>query len=89
MDELHCVWCLYVLRRLRPGNHQHHVFGRHNALTIPLCQHHHSESYHTGGRITRQDLIDKILIPYRWGGEDFSAAHTGRIEPRGVSEDSQ
>lgn len=81
VNEPHCVWCLYVLGRVRPGNHQHHVFGRHYGLTIPMCQHHHSESYHSEGSITRQDIIDKVLVPHYWNGEDKSGAFTRRIEP--------
>lgn len=89
MGEPHCEWCLYVLERLRPGNHSHHVFGRHNPVEIPMCQHHHSESYHTGGRITRQDIVEKILIPHHWEGEDRSAAFTRWTKPTRVPTDSQ
>lgn len=63
-DNIYCEWCMFIEDRLRPGNHEHHVFGRHHDVTIRLCQHHHSEVYHSEGRITRQDIVDKILIPY-------------------------
>jgi len=89
MDEPHCEWCLYVLGQLRPGNHGHHVFGKHNPVVVRMCQHHHSESYHSGGRITRQEIIDKILVPYYWNGEDQSGTYTRRIELARVSEDGQ
>lgn len=76
MSEPRCQWCLFVLGQIRPGNHSHHVFGRHNPIKIPLCQHHHSESYHSEGSITRQDIIDKILIIHHWNGEDLSGAYS-------------
>ena len=89
MDEPRCLWCLYVLGRVRPGNHSHHVFGRHNPVEIPMCQHHHSESYHSEGSITRQDIIDKVLIPFFWGGEDLSATFTRWVKPTRISADRQ
>lgn len=69
----YCEWCLYVLKRLRPGHHPHHVFGKHNPVTIRLCHEHHMKTYHAEGRITRLDIVEKILIPHYWNGEDRSA----------------
>lgn len=76
LDPIYCEWCMYVVGKLRPGIHEHHVFGRHNDVVIRLCQEHHSHSYHSAGAITRQDIIDKILIPHYWGQEDRSGKYT-------------
>lgn len=86
---LYCEWCLRILHRIRPGNHEHHVFGRHNPVTIRLCHEHHMQTYHSEGKITRQDIIDKILVPFCWDGVDKSATFARVPEARRLPENSK
>lgn len=82
-----CEYCLHILGRIRPGNHEHHVFGRHNSVTIRMCYEHHSEAYHTEGRITREMIVERILVPYHWNGEDRSSDYVHVSKARRIQAD--
>jgi len=69
---------MFVLNRIRPADHEHHVFGRHNPVTVDLCHRHHMDLYHYSGRITRAMIVKYILVPYFWGRRDLSATYATR-----------
>jgi hypothetical protein len=75
-DEYTCQWHLVVWGMLRPGVHGHHLFRPRNLYDDPkyiitLCEECHSGARHTTGSLTDQMLIEQVMIPYIWGGENL------------------
>lgn len=93
-DEYRCQWCLIVLDRLRPATDAHHIFRPRNQYDeadyiISLCHEHHLRDRHISGKLTDQDIIDRVMIPYIWNGEDRSPqgarfSHYSTNSPREV-----
>lgn len=76
-DEYHCMWHLVFWGVLRPGTDGHHLFRPRDKYDekkyiITLCHECHLAARHTKGELTDQMLIDEVMIPYIWGGEDLS-----------------
>lgn len=74
-DEYRCQWCLIVLERFRDATDAHHIFRPRDQYDkadyiVSLCHEHHLRDRHISGKLTDQDLIDKVMIPYIWNGED-------------------
>lgn len=76
-DEYRCQWHLVVLDSIRPGNHAHHLFRPRSLYDeeqyiVSLCPECHSGLRHTKGALTDQMLIEQVMIPYIWNGEDLT-----------------
>ena len=76
-DEYLCQWCLVMLERITPASDAHHLFRPRDKYDQPeyivsLCHEHHLGGRHIKGTITDQDLIDQIMIPYIWKGDDLT-----------------
>lgn len=82
-DEYKCQWCLVVHERIRIGNHVHHLFRPHSMFDeivymVTLCEECHMQHVHSDGRIKAQDIIEKVMIPYVWGGSDLTPIGKGK-----------
>lgn len=76
-DEYRCQWHLLIFGLIRPGAHGHHLFRPRNLYDDPryivtLCEECHSGLRHTKGSLTDRMLIDEVMIPYIWGGADYT-----------------
>jgi len=76
-DEYRCQWCLYVLERLTIATDAHHIFRPRSdydetKYIISLCHEHHLGDRHTKGTLTDNDIIQRVMIPWIWGGEDLT-----------------
>lgn len=74
-DEYRCQWCLVVMERFRDATDAHHIFRPRTQydkadFIISLCHEHHLRDRHISGKLTDQDLINQVMIPYIWDGED-------------------
>ncbi len=74
-DEYTCQWHLVFYGVLRPGSQGHHLFRPRKDYDKPeyivtLCEECHAGARHTSGGLTDQMLIEQVMIPYIWGGED-------------------
>lgn len=86
-DEFRCQWCLVVLERLTPATDAHHIFRPRNDYDRPeyiisLCHEHHLGYRHIKGTITDQDIIDKVMIPYIWQGENLTPKRARFSRPK-------
>lgn len=90
-DHWICQWHLVVLEVTRPGSHGHHLFRPRSLYDdekyiVTLCDECHAGERHTSGRLTDRMLVERVMIPYIWGGDDLTPPNailkpTGR--PRG------
>jgi hypothetical protein len=76
-DEWRCQWCLYVLERLTIATDAHHIFRPRKDYDRPeyiisLCHEHHLGDRHTKGTLTDEDIIQRLMIPWIWCGEDLT-----------------
>lgn len=74
-DEYRCQWCLVVLERIRDATDAHHIFRPRSDYDmadyiVSLCHEHHLRDRHISGKLTDKDIIDRVMIPYIWNGED-------------------
>ena len=80
-DEYHCMWHLIAERVIREANHAHHLF-RPRALhdrrewIVSLCPQCHMGLRHTKGALTDAMLIEQVMIPYIWNGQDLTPYET-------------
>lgn len=76
-DEYKCQWHLVVMSVLRQGNHAHHLFRPrqkydYRQYIVTLCPECHSGLRHTKGTLTDRMLIEQVMIPYIWDGQDLT-----------------
>jgi hypothetical protein len=76
-DEYKCQWHLLVWEQLRDGSDSHHLFRPRKLYDetqyiVTLCHECHLGLRHSKGAITDRDIIERVMIPYIWNGEDLT-----------------
>lgn len=80
-DEFRCLWHLIVFEQIRLGTDSHHVFRprqdyNETRYIVTLCHECHIAARHGKGSPSDREIVERVMIPYVWGGEDYTPHET-------------